>query len=69
MIIATTIKIYIFLNDRTIQNKGIRLHFTCGENKKEEKFSSLGKLFKVGSYSRRKALESVETTRKLKKCC
>lgn len=55
------------LNDRTVPNKGLRFHFTCGESKK--KFLSLGKLFKAGSHSRRKALESLETTPKLKKSC
>lgn len=49
--------------------KGIRLHFTLGENKKNEKFLSLGKLFRGGSHSRRMALESLETTPKLKKSC
>jgi len=56
----------LWLNDRTVRNKGIRFHFTCGESKKK-KFLSLGKLFKAGSHSRRKALESLETTPKLKK--
>ena len=67
VITGTTITIYAWLNDRTVQNKGIRFHFTCGESKK--KFLSLGKLFKAGSHSKRKALESLETTPKLKKSC